>query len=196
MNTNTLNISEPCPADWSAMSGCETKRFCAQCTKNVHDLSAMTRRDAEVLVSSEKDLCVRYSLRPDGEIRFQEAAPRRGRRGAVKAALGAVLLATTPAFASGIPADVEKPNLLDRVIEQVRDFFGVEEEAVPVGCKLTTPPTQIVETPTVTTQTIPELDNPIATPVAPPPDEVIMMGEIEYEPPPPPVRMGRIARPR
>ena len=191
MNSTTLNISDPCPADWGAMTGCEAKRFCAQCTKSVHDLSAMTREAAEVLVTTHNDLCVRYAVKPDGEILFREPAPRSRRRVALRAAVGAVLLASTPAFASGVVAEAEGPNLLDRVVDQVRGFLGIQEEAPPVGCALTPAPV----TP-VSPETIPELGNLIATPIEPPGQELtVMMGDLAYEPPPP-VRMGKIARPR
>jgi hypothetical protein len=51
------------------MVGDERVRFCGQCSLNVYNLSAMTKDDAERLVSqSEGRLCIRYYRRADGTI--------------------------------------------------------------------------------------------------------------------------------
>lgn len=70
--TNSLDdvrVAAPCTADWDAMLGDERVRFCAQCKLNVYNLSSMSKRDAESLISStEGRLCVRYYRRGDGTI--------------------------------------------------------------------------------------------------------------------------------
>ncbi|HSN26584.1 MAG TPA: hypothetical protein VLT45_09865, partial [Kofleriaceae bacterium] len=45
-----IRVASPCPADWNAMVGDSRVRACATCNKNVFDLSAMTRADAEALI--------------------------------------------------------------------------------------------------------------------------------------------------
>jgi len=66
---NHVRISAPCTADWDAMIGTESKRFCGQCRLNVYNLSGMTRREAEQLIASaEGRLCVRFYRRADGTI--------------------------------------------------------------------------------------------------------------------------------
>jgi hypothetical protein len=51
------------------MVGTERVRFCGQCSLNVYNLSAMTKRDAERLIAeTEGRLCVRYYRRADGTI--------------------------------------------------------------------------------------------------------------------------------
>jgi hypothetical protein len=51
------------------MVGDERVRFCGQCNLNVYNLSAMTKVDAERLISrAEGKLCVRYYRRADGTI--------------------------------------------------------------------------------------------------------------------------------
>jgi hypothetical protein len=51
------------------MMGDERVRFCQQCSLNVYNLSSMTRREAESLISNtEGRLCVRYYRRQDGTI--------------------------------------------------------------------------------------------------------------------------------
>ena len=68
-----LKISAPCPADWDAMTGNDSVRFCGKCQLNVYNLSGMTRYDAENLLRlSEGRLCVRYFKRPDGTILTQD----------------------------------------------------------------------------------------------------------------------------
>jgi hypothetical protein len=64
-----VRIAAPCPADWGKMVGDERVRFCGSCNLHVYNLSGMTRREAESLVTnSESRLCVRFYRRPDGTI--------------------------------------------------------------------------------------------------------------------------------
>lgn len=73
--TNSLDhvrVAAPCSADWERMAGTERVRFCGHCTKNVYNLSSMTRREAEALiVQTEGQLCVRFYRRADGSILTQ-----------------------------------------------------------------------------------------------------------------------------
>ena len=64
-----VKVAAPCPADWQRMVGDERMRYCDRCSLHVYNLSGMTRREAEALVtSSEGRLCVRFYRRPDGTI--------------------------------------------------------------------------------------------------------------------------------
>ena len=64
-----VSVAAPCGVGWDNMVGNERVRFCGQCSLNVYNLSAMTRGDAERLVSqAEGRLCVRYYRRADGTI--------------------------------------------------------------------------------------------------------------------------------
>lgn len=64
-----VRIAAPCPADWGKMVGDERVRFCGSCNLHVYNLSGMTRREAESLVTSnEGRLCVRFHRRADGTI--------------------------------------------------------------------------------------------------------------------------------
>jgi hypothetical protein len=66
---NSIQVKDPCSQDWNKMFGNDKVRFCEHCVKNVHDLSAMTRKKAEALVARSKGgICVRYIRRPDGDI--------------------------------------------------------------------------------------------------------------------------------
>jgi hypothetical protein len=64
-----LRVAAPCPADWEKMFGDERVRYCNQCSLHVYNLSGMTKREAESLVTnSEGRLCVRYYRRADGSV--------------------------------------------------------------------------------------------------------------------------------
>ena len=64
-----VRVAAPCPADWERMVGDERMRYCDSCSLHVYNLSGMTRREAEALVTStEGRLCVRFYRRADGTI--------------------------------------------------------------------------------------------------------------------------------
>jgi hypothetical protein len=68
-----LAIDEPCGESWEAMPGDETARHCARCDREVHDLSAMAREDAQRLVDgADGPLCVRFRRREDGTLASRE----------------------------------------------------------------------------------------------------------------------------
>ena len=72
-NLNDVRVATPCPAEWDAMIGTERVRFCGQCQLNVYNLSSMSRREAESLISrTEGRLCVRFYRRKDGSIITQD----------------------------------------------------------------------------------------------------------------------------
>jgi hypothetical protein len=96
-----VRVASPCTESWSEMSGDDRKRFCGKCEKNVYDLSAMTREEAEVfLAMQEGSVCVRFFRRFDGTILTADcpdgARRLRNRRIAVMAgaAVGAGLFAS------------------------------------------------------------------------------------------------------
>src|SRR5947209_4826336 len=44
---DTLRIASPCNESWDRMVGDERTRFCGRCQKDVHNVSAMARDEAE-----------------------------------------------------------------------------------------------------------------------------------------------------
>src|ERR1700759_5067183 len=70
--TNPLDSvrgAAPCPADWSKMVGDGRMRYGGECHLHVYNLSGMTRREAEALITNtEGRLCVRFYRRSDGTI--------------------------------------------------------------------------------------------------------------------------------
>ena len=73
-----IEIPEPCHADWDAMRPEDKGRFCFDCRKTVHDLSAMTKDEAKDFLrrSACNDICVSYQHHEDGTLAFREPAPR------------------------------------------------------------------------------------------------------------------------
>jgi len=66
---NKIRVAAPCNAEWKWMYGTDQVRFCPQCSKNVYNLSAMTREEAELLIlRNEGQLCSRFYRRKDGTI--------------------------------------------------------------------------------------------------------------------------------
>ena len=64
---NNITIPSPCTADWDSMIGNEQVRFCEHCSLEVHNLSLMTRNQAQRLVArSNGRLCVRYHHTSNG----------------------------------------------------------------------------------------------------------------------------------
>jgi len=62
-----IHIPTPCHESWEAMDGDAQARFCAGCRKHVHNLSEMTRDEAQgVLDRAEGHVCVRFFPDADG----------------------------------------------------------------------------------------------------------------------------------
>ena len=114
---DVIRIEEPCSEDWDRMTGDERVRFCAGCRKHVHNLSAMTRDEAERLVCEKAgELCVRYEQTASGGVRTLDYAKRVSRRTwmfwTVFGTLGAAASAAAQLFmrpAAAPPAPVLKP---------------------------------------------------------------------------------------
>lgn len=68
-----LELRFRCTEDWSSFSGDDHSRHCDRCDKRVHDLTTMTRREAEGLFERRRaqDLCVRYHHDGQGRILFR-----------------------------------------------------------------------------------------------------------------------------
>lgn len=122
--TNTLarvRVAAPCEAEWDEMRGDERVRFCHRCSLNVYNLSAMTRREAERLVTrTEGRLCVRFYRRKDGTMMTQScpvglrALKRRASR------VASAAFATLVGFVGGVGV-VTTENLyqIDRTAQDV-----------------------------------------------------------------------------
>ncbi len=74
MRSQDIQIPEPCHADWDAMRPEQRGRYCFECRKKVHDLSAMTRPQARDFLrdNASADICVSYQHGDDGVLVFRE----------------------------------------------------------------------------------------------------------------------------
>jgi hypothetical protein len=99
---DNIKVAAPCAADWSKMTGDALARHCADCNKNVYNLSEMTRDEAQaLLIEKEGKLCVRYYRRHDGTILTADCpvgTKRRRRRKIVAAGAIAMLAGAVAGF--------------------------------------------------------------------------------------------------
>lgn len=66
---DNLRIASPCNESWDDMVGDQRTRFCARCQKSVHNVSEMTRDEAETFLQSTAGAaCVRMYQRTDGTV--------------------------------------------------------------------------------------------------------------------------------
>ncbi len=61
-------IAMPCSVDWNAMKGNDEVRLCGGCNKNVYNISAMSKKHAEEILSSPALPCLQISRRADGTL--------------------------------------------------------------------------------------------------------------------------------
>jgi len=73
-----IRVASPCQADWDKMEGDERARFCSQCNKHVHDLSAMTGAQAADLIRQHQgNLCLRFYQDEHGTVLHLPETARR-----------------------------------------------------------------------------------------------------------------------
>jgi hypothetical protein len=106
-------IKNPCPKNWDEMKGDERVRFCGGCKKNVYNIIAMTRVEAEELLGDGK-VCARIFKRPDGTVMTSDCAPgrwrRRGQQVAAVAAAATLSAATVYGVARALGDDTAPPQ--------------------------------------------------------------------------------------
>ena len=108
---DSVRVASPCKAAWADMAGDERVRHCAQCDRDVFDLSEMTRDEAEALLLARGHLCIRYYRRADGTILLADCpvgAP--GRRTRRRIVAGVVLVAGTAAACDAASRWVDRLN--------------------------------------------------------------------------------------
>ena len=105
---NQIDVAKPCSADWDAMPGTDSARFCKHCQKHVHNLSAMSTDDAERLVcQSAGSLCIRMERDFGGQLRTLSYESTHGRlrwswrKWSVIGLCGALIAGTANAFLFG-----------------------------------------------------------------------------------------------
>jgi len=73
INIQNIRVASPCPVAWNTMAGDDHVRHCSECNLNVYNLSAMTEREIQKLISnSQGRVCGRFYRRADGTILTQD----------------------------------------------------------------------------------------------------------------------------
>ncbi|BCX46436.1 hypothetical protein HAHE_03440 [Haloferula helveola] len=103
-----LQLSFRCPAHWEEMEGDDRKRFCSHCRKHVHNLSEMTRDEAENLIS-RGGACIRMIRRADGTTVVKDCPRTRSARRLASQVAGAGLAGSALALASCAKRDERPP---------------------------------------------------------------------------------------
>jgi hypothetical protein len=104
---DSVRVASPCSADWNDMVGDDRVRFCTSCEKNVYNLSAMNRAEAEQLLQERAggEMCVRFYQRADGTIMTDDCPvgvkrKRRKKLALAVAGAGAMAFAAVSAMTS------------------------------------------------------------------------------------------------
>lgn len=170
-------IRQPCSADWSAMDGTDERRFCGQCSKHVHNLSAMTEARARAVVA-DRNVCVRYSVDPATRAIRHRPARRFLVRAVATAGLTAGLALPAAAAVSREPGEV---GLLAQVWDTLTtwgDADAVQIEQGGLEMVELTPPNVPVPVPAVEEGLEEPLMGDIAEPAL-----IEELGEIEVDVP-------------
>ncbi|MBV9945792.1 MAG: hypothetical protein JOZ69_02985 [Myxococcales bacterium] len=123
-----VRIAAPCKADWDEMTGDDRVRHCAQCEKDVYDLSAMTRADAEAFLLEREGgaVCLRLYRRRDGTVLTADCpvgVRTRRRRRAALATVGGGLIAAAACVVSRSPLmQGGDSSLAEDAVGAVRDL--------------------------------------------------------------------------
>lgn len=129
-----LEIASPCSASWDDMRGDEKSRYCLKCEKNVYNLSAMSREEAELtILAKEGDLCVRLYQRADGTVLTQDCpvgVRRRRLRLVGVLAMGSSLAGATAAIFAGMGDDFGDDAPCEAIVEAPLEY--VPQATVPV----------------------------------------------------------------
>lgn len=131
-----VRVATPCDASWEGMLGDDRVRHCAVCDREVFDLSALTTREAEALLTANgRPPCVRFRRRADGRVITSDCevgvrAVRAKRRLAVLGsgaalAVGAslALAAVAPDHAVPLKPDAEDQAYIEEMGEEPLLFY-------------------------------------------------------------------------
>jgi len=127
---DSIRVAAPCKESWDDMVGDDRVRHCAGCDKDVFNLSALTRDEAEALIRERVgNLCGRYYQRADGTIITSDCtvgiSQRRRRRvmaagfAALFASAGGLAMALSRRSAELEPLALETATRIDAVPSQV-----------------------------------------------------------------------------
>lgn len=71
-NFDNICIAMPCSVDWNEMKGDNKVRLCGGCNKNVYNLSEMSRKEVEEVLSGPTLPCIQITRTDEGKIVTKE----------------------------------------------------------------------------------------------------------------------------
>jgi len=119
-----------CSMNWDHMTGDEKVKHCSQCSKTVHNLSALTKSEAAALLASGGGkLCIAFSLTPNGLLISQPESTFLSRwiirlRGSITFAAGL--------FLAGCATSMSHPVATEQSAE-CHAADGAEASSIPPG---------------------------------------------------------------
>jgi hypothetical protein len=132
-----LRIGFACKQSWDDMVGDDRVRECRGCDRQVFNLSAMTREEAEALLATRGlTPCVRFYRRPDGTVMTTDCPTRtrrEKRRLTVVASSFAAIAAAPPAMAEPPPTETEAPPVPPTQTIDDTAVMGVPEMGVIIA---------------------------------------------------------------
>ena len=76
INLEDIQFKTECSVPWDDMSGDDTSRFCGKCDKQVFNITAMSREEAEkLMMDSAGEACIGLHKRPDGTVTTADCKP-------------------------------------------------------------------------------------------------------------------------
>jgi len=137
-----VSVASPCSAKWDEMVGDDRTRFCLSCDKNVFNISALPREEAEAFLQERVggDVCVRFYQRADGTIMTSDCSvgvQRKRRRKALGVA-GAVAFTAT-AIGSAMFAAKENHQVMGKMEVAPQPVVYVDPAPVAPTVETATP---------------------------------------------------------
>jgi hypothetical protein len=135
-----VSIASPCSAQWEDMSGDDVTRHCASCNLDVHNLSAMTRAEANAFLQSHTDgrICARFYRRLDGTVITQDCPVGiAGMRARMARTAGRVAAALVLLIGGGVLADQSSRGPFGRLrLRTVQPIQLLAEKLFPAAPNL------------------------------------------------------------
>jgi hypothetical protein len=132
-----VKIASPCPVAWADMQGDDRTRHCDQCNLNVHNISDMTRDEAEAFLvqaaSTGGRVCAGFWRRDDGTILTKDCPVGLA---AVRAAFARRLSRVAAGFAlvfSAITAMGMRSRADENRLKEMEPFSGIARVLSPVA---------------------------------------------------------------
>ncbi len=146
----SVSIASPCEARWDDMLGDDKTRHCSLCAMNVHNLSAMSREEAEEFVAraragdGSRRTCIRFYQRADGTILTRDCprglAAARARlaraAGRIAAVLGLTGLTAAAADIAGARSAGPSPARSSFAVRWITDRLNPSPVTSPVMGKM------------------------------------------------------------